>query len=110
MEGFLAYGNGSAATTLTTFISTFSKSSQPISPKVLPSRHTTSEQSTGTLPSGRPCGTGVLPFAIETDHDERKAPMAATFIHTCYRILDPARSEDFYVNKLGMLFRKRKVA
>ena len=28
--------------------------------------------------------------------------MAATFIHTCYRILDPARSEDFYVNKLGM--------
>ena len=28
--------------------------------------------------------------------------MAATFIHTCYRVLDPARSEDFYVNKLGM--------
>ncbi len=28
--------------------------------------------------------------------------MAATFIHTCYRILDPARSEDFYVNKLGL--------
>ena len=28
--------------------------------------------------------------------------MAATYIHTCYRILDPARSEDFYVNKLGM--------
>ena len=27
--------------------------------------------------------------------------MAATYIHTCYRILDPARSEDFYVNKLG---------
>ena len=28
--------------------------------------------------------------------------MAATFIHTCYRILDPARSEDFYVGKLGL--------
>ena len=28
--------------------------------------------------------------------------MPATFIHTCYRILDPARSEDFYVNKLGL--------
>lgn len=28
--------------------------------------------------------------------------MAATFIHTCYRILDPERSEDFYVNKLGL--------
>ena len=28
--------------------------------------------------------------------------MAATFIHTCYRVLDPARSEDFYVNKLGL--------
>ena len=28
--------------------------------------------------------------------------MAATFIHTCYRVLDPARSGDFYVNKLGM--------
>ena len=28
--------------------------------------------------------------------------MAATYIHTCYRVLDPARSEDFYVNKLGM--------
>jgi lactoylglutathione lyase len=28
--------------------------------------------------------------------------MAATYIHTCYRVLDPERSEDFYVNKLGM--------
>ncbi len=28
--------------------------------------------------------------------------MAATFIHTCYRVLDPATSEDFYVNKLGL--------
>jgi catechol 2,3-dioxygenase-like lactoylglutathione lyase family enzyme len=36
--------------------------------------------------------------------------MAATFIHTCYRVLDPARSEDFYVNKLGTLFRKCKVS
>jgi lactoylglutathione lyase len=44
----------------------------------------------------------MLPFAIEPDQEERGAPMAATFIHTCYRILDPARSEDFYVNKLGM--------
>ena len=52
----------------------------------------------------------MLPFAIETDHDERGTPMAATFIHTCYRILDPARSEDFYVNKLGTSFRKRKVS
>ncbi len=32
----------------------------------------------------------------------RGAQMATTFIHTCYRILDPARSEDFYVNKLGL--------
>ncbi|HSL01238.1 MAG TPA: VOC family protein [Rubrobacteraceae bacterium] len=28
--------------------------------------------------------------------------MAASYIHTCYRILDPERSEDFYVNKLGL--------
>ena len=28
--------------------------------------------------------------------------MSTSYIHTCYRILDPARSEDFYVNKLGM--------
>ncbi|WP_273846553.1 VOC family protein [Rubrobacter calidifluminis] len=28
--------------------------------------------------------------------------MAASYIHTCYRILDPERSTDFYVNKLGM--------
>ena len=36
--------------------------------------------------------------------------MAFNYIHTCYRILDPVRSEDFYVNRLGMLFRKRKVS
>lgn len=28
--------------------------------------------------------------------------MAVTYIHTCYWVLDPKRSEDFYVNKLGM--------
>jgi lactoylglutathione lyase len=28
--------------------------------------------------------------------------VATSYIHTSYRILDPARSEDFYVNKLGM--------
>jgi lactoylglutathione lyase len=28
--------------------------------------------------------------------------VATSYIHTCYRILDPERSEDFYVNKLGM--------
>jgi len=28
--------------------------------------------------------------------------MATSYIHTCYRILDPQRSEDFYVGKLGM--------
>jgi len=28
--------------------------------------------------------------------------MAATYIHTCYRIFDPERSKDFYVGKLGM--------
>ncbi|WP_273888725.1 VOC family protein [Rubrobacter naiadicus] len=28
--------------------------------------------------------------------------MATAYIHTCYRILDPERSTDFYVNKLGM--------
>jgi lactoylglutathione lyase len=28
--------------------------------------------------------------------------MAANYIHTCYRILDPQRSEDFYVGKLGL--------
>ena len=28
--------------------------------------------------------------------------MAFTYIHTCYRILDPERSENFYVNRLGM--------
>jgi hypothetical protein len=51
----------------------------------------------------------MLPFTVEGDHTERRADMAATFIHTCYRVLDPVRSEDFYVNKLGTLFRKRKV-
>jgi lactoylglutathione lyase len=28
--------------------------------------------------------------------------MAVAYIHTCYRILDPQRSADFYVNKLGL--------
>ena len=28
--------------------------------------------------------------------------MAATYIHTCYRILDHKKSEDFYVGKLGL--------
>ncbi len=28
--------------------------------------------------------------------------MATAYIHTCYRILDPEKSADFYVNKLGM--------
>ena len=28
--------------------------------------------------------------------------MTARYIHTCYRILDPEVSEDFYVNKLGI--------
>jgi lactoylglutathione lyase len=28
--------------------------------------------------------------------------MATRYIHTCYRILDPAASEDFYVIRLGM--------
>ena len=28
--------------------------------------------------------------------------MATSYIHTCYRIRDPQKSEDFYVNKLGM--------
>jgi lactoylglutathione lyase len=34
-------------------------------------------------------------------HGERRR-MATTYIHTCYRVLDPERTEDFYVNKLGM--------
>ena len=28
--------------------------------------------------------------------------MTVTYIHTCYRILDSEKSQDFYVNKLGM--------
>jgi len=28
--------------------------------------------------------------------------VATSYIHTCYRIRDPQKSEDFYVNKLGM--------
>ncbi len=36
--------------------------------------------------------------------------MAINYIHTCYRILDPEKSIDFYVNALGMLFPKCKVA
>ncbi len=28
--------------------------------------------------------------------------MAPRYIHTCYRILEPERTKDFYVNKLGM--------
>lgn len=28
--------------------------------------------------------------------------MAATYIHTCYRILDPEKSIDFYTNKMGL--------
>lgn len=27
--------------------------------------------------------------------------MAGDYIHTCYRILDPEKSIDFYVNALG---------
>ena len=34
--------------------------------------------------------------------------MAFTYIHTCYRILDPERSEDFYVNKLGVCVQNTK--
>lgn len=28
--------------------------------------------------------------------------MAAMYIHVCYRIMDPEKTTDFYVNKLGM--------
>ena len=28
--------------------------------------------------------------------------MAPTYIHTCYRILDPEKSIDFYTNKIGL--------
>ena len=28
--------------------------------------------------------------------------MAATYVHACYRIVDPEKTMDFYVNKLGM--------
>ena len=28
--------------------------------------------------------------------------MAPSYIHSCFRVMDPARSEDFYVNKPGM--------
>ncbi len=28
--------------------------------------------------------------------------MVTTYIHTCYRILDPEKSKDFYVGRLGM--------
>jgi len=28
--------------------------------------------------------------------------MAATYIHTCYRTLNPEKTRDFYVDKLGM--------
>jgi lactoylglutathione lyase len=28
--------------------------------------------------------------------------MVVTYIHTCYRILEPEKSKDFYVNKLSM--------
>ena len=28
--------------------------------------------------------------------------MAATYIHTCYRIVDPEKSKDFYFDKMGM--------
>lgn len=28
--------------------------------------------------------------------------MSVTYVHTCYRILDPKKSIDFYVDKLGM--------
>ena len=52
----------------------------------------------------------MLPFTVGRDNTESGADMAATFIHACYRVLDPARSEDFYVNELGTLFRKRKVS
>lgn len=30
--------------------------------------------------------------------------MAITYIHTCYRILDPERSKDFYVDEMEMKF------
>ncbi len=36
--------------------------------------------------------------------------MALTHIHTCYLILDPERSEDFYVGKLGVCVPKHNDA
>jgi len=36
--------------------------------------------------------------------------MAATYVHTCYRILDSEKRNDFYVDKMGMSFSKYKSA
>jgi lactoylglutathione lyase len=33
---------------------------------------------------------------------ERQDRMAVNYVHTCYRILDPERSIEFYVDRLGM--------
>jgi lactoylglutathione lyase len=39
---------------------------------------------------------------LVVQEETRRRRMAIIYIHTCYRILDPEKSKDFYVNKLGM--------
>jgi catechol 2,3-dioxygenase-like lactoylglutathione lyase family enzyme len=41
-------------------------------------------------------------IVLVVHQETRRRRMTVTYIHTCYRILDPEKSKDFYVNKLGM--------
>jgi lactoylglutathione lyase len=39
---------------------------------------------------------------LVVQEETRRRRMAVIYIHSCHRILDPKKSKDFYVNKLGM--------
>jgi lactoylglutathione lyase len=46
-----------------------------------------------------PRGRTVLPRTAGHERSRKEIRMALAYIHTCYRVLDPEKSEDFYVNK-----------
>ncbi len=56
------------------------------------------------MPSGESSGGPLPPRTAQTVLNATprgEELMAGSYIHTCYRVLDPERSEDFSVNKLA---------
>ena len=41
-------------------------------------------------------------YIKDVHHETRRRQLAATYIHTCYRIVDSEKSKEFYAGKLGM--------